>query len=136
MNILFCFRERIITINDASKPWSKLWQDISAYFRETTVHGFRYIVEGENIIEKLFWVMIIIAGFLVSGYFILSSFHDWANTPIETTIDSLTMPIEELYQPAITVCNPDGLQMPLRNRWMYLEHLLNWIDTDKSKSLI
>ena len=111
--------------------WSAFWQHMNWYFRETTVHGFRYVAEGENAVEKLFWVVIIIAGFLISGYFILSSFRDWANVPIETTIDSLTMPIEELYQPAITVCNPEGLEMPRRNRWMYLEQLLNWVDTEK-----
>ena len=104
---------------------------ISSYFSETTVHGFRYVVEGGNICEKWSWVVLISIGFIFSGCIIFQSFYDWAETPLQTTIAQVSMPIEELYQPAITVCNPDELKMPLRNRWMYVEKLLNWIDLDK-----
>lgn len=104
---------------------------ISSYFSETTVHGFRYVVEGGNICEKWSWVVLISIGFIFSGCIIFQSFYEWAETPLQTTIAQVSMPIEELYQPAITVCNPDELKMPLRNRWMYVEKLLNWIDLDK-----
>ena len=104
---------------------------ISSYFSETTVHGFRYVVEGGNICEKWSWVVLISIGFIFSGCIIFQSFYEWAVTPLQTTIAQVSMPIEELYQPAITVCNPDELKMPLRNRWMYVEKLLNWIDLDK-----
>ena len=110
---------------------SKVKNAITSYFSETTVHGFRYVAEGENICEKLFWGLLISVGFVFSGAIILRSFSDWEQTPLQTTIDKVSMPIEELYQPAITVCNPHELQMPLRNRWMYIEKLLNMIDVDK-----
>ena len=106
---------------------------VSSYFRETTVHGFRYVAEGENLCEKLFWIILIIVGFIISSCIIGMSFHDWQETPLQTTIDKVSMPIEELPQPAITVCNPPELQMPRRNRWMYMEKLLNWIDTSQGK---
>ena len=104
---------------------------ISSYFSETTVHGFRYVAEGANLCEKLFWGLLISFGFVFSGGIILRSFSDWEQTPLQTTIDKVSMPIEDLYQPAITVCNPHELQMPQRNRWMYIEKLLNMIDVDK-----
>ena len=110
---------------------SKVKNAITSYFSETTVHGFRYVAEGENLCEKLFWGLLISVGFVFSGGIILRSFSDWEQTPLQTTIDKVSMPIEELYQPAITVCNPHELQMPLRNRWMYIEKLLNMIDVDK-----
>ena len=112
---------------------SEVKNAIGSYFSETTVHGFRYVAEGENICEKLFWGLLISIGFVFSGGIILKSFKDWQDTPLQTTIEKVSMPIEELYQPAITVCNPHELQMPQRNRWMYIEKLLNWIDVDKSK---
>ena len=101
---------------------------ISSYFSETTVHGFRYVAEGGNICEKTSWVVLIVIGFILSRCIILRSFTDWEETPLQTTIEQVSMPIEELDQPAITVCNPSALQMPLRNRWMYIERILNWID--------
>ena len=104
---------------------------IATYFSETTVHGFRYVAEGANNCEKVFWGLLISVGFVLSGCIILKSMKDWENTPLQTTIAKVSMPIEKLYQPAITVCNPQELQMPYRNRWMYLEKLLNWIDVDK-----
>ena len=109
---------------------------VSSYFSETTVHGFRYVAEGENICEKLFWIILIIVGFIISSCIIWKSFSDWQDTPLQTTIDKVSMPIEDLPQPAITVCHPPELQMPRRNRWMYIEKVLNWIDTSQGKKIL
>ena len=109
---------------------------VVSYFRETTVHGFRYVAEGENICEKMFWEVIITFGFVFSGWIIHKAFDDWAETPLQTTIDKVSMPIEELDQPAITICHPSELQMPRRNRWMYIEKVLNWIDPNPGKNWI
>ena len=112
---------------------SEIKRAIYSYFSETTVHGFRYVAEGGNIYEKLSWVILIIIGFILSGCIIFQSFKDWTDTPLQTTIDKVSMPIEDLYQPAITVCNPTELKMPMRNRWMYIERILNWIDGDQGR---
>ena len=111
----------------------KVRHDISSYFSETTVHGFRYVVEGRNSFEKLFWVIVIVIGFILSGFIIFQSFSDWEDTPLQTTIDQVSLPIEKLNVPAITICNPDALKMPQRNRWMYVEKLFNWINLDQGK---
>ena len=111
--------------------FSEIKEGVWTYFSETTVHGFRYVAEGGNIFEKLLWAGLILGGFIFSGGIILKSLKDWGQTPLETTIAQVSMPIEKLYQPAITVCNPDELKMPLRNRWMYIERILNWIDVDQ-----
>ena len=112
---------------------SQIRQDVYSYFSETTVHGFRYVVEGKNLFEKMFWFLLIIIGFLISGIIIKTSFSDWERTPLQTTIDTVSRPIEQLDFPAITVCNPSELQMPRRNRWMFLEKLLNLIDVNEGK---
>ena len=112
---------------------SEFGRHVAAYFSETTVHGFRYVAEGENVFEKTFWIISISVGFYVSGFYIFESFSDWERTPLQTTIDKVSMPIQDLYEPAITVCNPSELQMPRRNRWMFIEKLLNWIDKDAGR---
>lgn len=123
------FRKGIVVVG--LRIWRGICRDISSYLSVSTVHGFRYIAEGENLAEKLFWVAIMIMGILYSGWMNITSFQEWENVPLATTIDRLTMHIKELNQPAITVCNPEGLEMPRRNRWMYMEKLLNWVDNNE-----
>ena len=110
---------------------TRIIDELYAYFNETTVHGFHYIVNGRNWIERLLWASLILCGFFVSSIIIHQSLLDWSRTPLQTTIEKVSLPIEGLNYPAITVCNPEELQMPRRNRWMYLEKLWNLIDVDK-----
>ena len=103
----------------------ELKKEISGYFSETTVHGFRYVVEGRNLFERLVWILFIAFGFIFSFYLISEAFESWKNNPVETTIGEVSVPVQELPFPAITICDTESLQMPRRNRWMFLEKLLN-----------
>ena len=110
-------------------------KDIYSYFEETTVHGFRYVVGGRNVLERCFWIAVIAVGFYASSEIILRSFKAWDQTPVQTTIRTISMPIEELDFPTITVCNPEALQMTRRNRWMYVEQILNLANTDSPTTM-
>ena len=101
---------------------------VKEYFTETTVHGFKYIVDGKNFCERGFWVILIISGFVISGTIILASLKAWNKTPLQTTIDKVSVPAQKFPFPAITLHDQDALQMSRRNRWMYIERLLNMID--------
>ena len=105
-----------------------LVRNIKDYFNDTTVHGFRYVVQGRNKFEKLFWAILIITGFTMSGEIIYSSYSGWHETPLQTTIEKVDAPVQDYPFPAVTICDPGQLQMPRRNRWMYPEQVLNWID--------
>ena len=99
--------------------------DLVAYLSETSVHGFRYIVEGRNLVEKVAWFCIVFLGFVFSGWIIIQAFKNWAEYPVETTIDEVGLSVSQLPFPAITVCDTESLKMPPKNRWMFLETLLN-----------
>ena len=117
-----------------TKKGKKILSKFKAYFSETTVHGFRYIVEGHDVVERTFWAIVIVSGFVLSGILIQQSFENWENTPVQTTIDTVSLPIEQLDFPSITVCNPDSLKMKRRNRWMFLEKLFKWVDTKEPEA--
>ena len=102
--------------------------NVKEYFKETTVHGFQYVVTGRNRCEKIFWIILIVTGFMMSGIMIYNSISSWRNTPLQTTIEKVSKPIQNFLFPGITICNQDQLQMPRRNRWMFVEQVLNWID--------
>ena len=104
---------------------------ICTYFRETTVHGFRYVVEGSDICDRVFWIVCIIVSFSASGKVIYTSFLNWNSVPVQTTIETVSLSIEELHFPATTVCNLEELEMPRRNRRLFLERLLNLMDIKK-----
>ena len=117
----------------------KLFQKLSAffsYFSETTVHGFRYIVEGKNILERLVWFIFIVFGFAYSTSVIWQALEYWETHPVETTIDQVGVPVQELPFPAITICDTQSLQMPRRNQWMFLETLLNSLEVIDPRQLI
>ena len=108
--------------------WKELRRDIVGYFSETTVHGFRYVVEGQNICERVIWALIIGLGFAFCIKVIYESSQNWKGDPIQTTLDEVSIPVHHLPFPAITVCDTESLQMPRRNQWMFLENLLNKIE--------
>ena len=106
----------------------ELKKDLVGYFKETTVHGFRYVVEGRNIFERLGWAVFIVAGFSYSCVTVYNAYMYWEKHPVEITIDAIGVPVQELPFPAITVCDTKSLQMPRKNRWMFVEKLLNSLE--------
>ncbi len=80
----------------------KRWRPIlRGYFEETTVHGFKYVVSANSLVERIFWTAAIVAVLTVSGYLIQSSLRETANNPISTSIE--TVPVQEVHFPAITI---------------------------------
>ena len=112
---------------------AQLKKDVAEYFTGTTVHGFRYVVQGKNLLERMVWVFFILCGFIFCSKSVLEMYQHWEERPVETTIDEVGLPIQELPFPAITVCDTDSLTMPRRNRWMFLETLLNSLSLKNPK---
>ena len=108
-------------------------RDIAEYFTGTTVHGFRYVVQGRNLLERVVWIVFILCGFSFCTKSVLEMYQHWEERPVETTIDEVGLSIQELPFPAITVCDTHSLTMPRRNRWMFLETLLNSLSLKNPK---
>ena len=106
----------------------ELKSDLVSYLSETSVHGFRYIVEGRNFIERLVWAIFIVFSFCFAVNKILDANQYWDAHPIETIIDEVGLPVHELPFPAITISDPTPLTMPRKNRWMFVETLLNSLE--------
>ena len=73
------------------------------FLDSSTIHGFNHIGSSRRC-GKLFWVLIIIVGFTVSGFMIWQSFNGWSESPVKTTIE--TVPLSQLDIPNVTVCPP------------------------------
>ncbi len=82
------------------------------FFRETTIHGFRFLVDGTSLLEKALWFCLIVLSLLACTFLILSSFRDTAENPFLTSVDSI--PIQQLPFPAVSVDSLDSRQL---NPW-------------------
>ena len=78
--------------------------DVPREFLETSsIAGISRIGFG-NKFPRLFWFLIVSAGFGVAGYFIQEQFQAWQDSPFKTVIE--TFPISEIEFPKVTVCPP------------------------------
>ena len=59
---------------------------LNQYLKETTVHGFRYLIEGRNICEIAVWVIVIAFCFTMASFGIYTSLRDSYDNPILTSV--------------------------------------------------
>ena len=121
---------------EKSKIIGHLKNHLVQYLSEATAHGFRYIIEGRNIYERLAWFSVVVVGFATCVVFLLSEHHHWQSDPAQTTLDQVSIPVHNLPFPSITVCDTKSLQMPRRNRWMFVENFLNAFELKNVSKLV
>ena len=80
------------------------------FFESSSIHGL-YHIASERKFARLFWIFVVLGGFIGAGYLIYESFHTWTQSPITTTIE--TLPISEVVFPNVTVCPPKNLFLNL-----------------------
>ena len=95
-------------------------QEFREFLELSTIHGL-YYVSLTNKADKCFWILIVLAGFCVAGFMIYESFHNWSESPIKTTIE--TLPISGVTFPNVTVCPPKNsllnlITKPEQSSWI------------------
>ena len=73
------------------------------FLESSTIHGLIYISTTRKYV-RLFWILAVLAGFIVASLMIYQSFQSWNESPIKTAIE--TQPIAEIHYPKVTVCPP------------------------------
>ena len=71
------------------------------YFKETTVHGIKYIVTGDNILDRLFWVCAVIVAFFITFEINRAYILEASKNPL--TISLSAIPVSDVPFPAVTV---------------------------------
>ena len=84
---------------------------IKEFLESSTIHGLIYISSIRTPLIKLFWIAVVIAGFITASILINRSFSDWEKSPIATSIE--TFSISKSSFPKVTVCPPKGTGTPL-----------------------
>ena len=78
-------------------------EQLKTFLESSTIHGLVHISTPRKL-TRLFWVVVVIAGFISAGMIINESFVSWADSPTKTTIE--TVSITKMTLPKVTVCPP------------------------------
>ena len=113
----------------------RIKNELILFFSESTIPGFKYVVQGRNRVERIAWVFFLVFAFVCTGWIVIEQVHKWDSHPVETTIDEVGLPVDLLPFPAITVCDTESLKMPRKNRWMFVEKFLNSLELINPKEI-
>ena len=83
------------------------------FLESSTIHGLVHISTSTSRIARAAWFVIVVACFAYAVNMISSSYKDWQESPVSTTIT--THPITELEFPTVTVCPPRGSNTALNH---------------------
>ena len=79
---------------------------IREFLESSTIHGLVHISTSSSRSLRAIWVAIVVACSAIAIHMITSSYKEWQESPVSTTIT--THPITDLQFPAVTVCPPRG----------------------------
>ena len=95
-------------------------ESVKNFLESSTIHGLAYIPTGRKFV-RLFWVLVVIAGFTGAGVIIHQSFQSWDESPVKTTIE--THPRAEITFPKVTVCPPKNTYTDLNYDLMMTQNM-------------
>ena len=101
---------------------------VKEFLEGSTIHGLVHISTAKSKIARVAWLGIVVACFAMAVSMITSSYKEWQESPVSTTIT--THPITELKFPTVTVCPPRGSNTALNH---LLEKVKNVNFTEKDK---
>ena len=82
------------------------------FLESSTIHGLVHISTAKSKAARIAWASIVVACFAIAIYMITSSYKEWQESPVSTTIT--TYPITDLKFPTVTVCPPTLIVLPTR----------------------
>ena len=106
-------------------------EEVRTFLESSTIHGLAYIATSRKHV-RIFWIIIVIAGFICAGILIDESFKGWKENPIKTTIE--TQSIKEITFPKVTVCPPKNTYTDLNYDLMMSENMI--LDDDTISTLV
>ena len=82
------------------------------FCNETTLHGWRYIVQGPVYTwTSLLWILILVCLISTCVTFIVINTKVYFSATTRTSIETTTTSMAEVYFPAVTICNINQIQV-------------------------
>ena len=90
-------------------------EGVRTFLESSSISGLNHISTTKKC-ARVFWVLVVITAFFLSGVLIFESFDSWSNSPVRTTIE--TLDIREIQFPKVTVCPPKNTLTDLNYDFM------------------
>ena len=74
------------------------------FLESSSIGGLPQIERSKTWVEKIYWIAVVTASWVLAGYFCAEAFADWKKYPIKTTTE--IFPIYGVQFPKIVVCPP------------------------------
>lgn len=78
-------------------------ESVRAFLESSSISGLNHISTTKKY-ARVFWIIVVLIAFILSGVLISESFESWSTSPVRTTIETLDM--KEIKFPKVTVCPP------------------------------
>ena len=89
------------------------------YSNFSSIHGISYLGNPDHhVSSKIFWIFVVIAGLGATAIQMASLYRQWNTNPVITTMDTMSLPIEEIDFPAVTIC-PQGYIQDIMDNVLY-----------------
>ena len=85
---------------------------LNEYLENSMIHGLSYISSSKSKTVKLAWAVFVALGFGCAAFIIQSSFSDWSDSPVSTTVTP--KPVADFPFPDVAVCSPRGINSALK----------------------
>ena len=95
-------------------------EGVRTFLESSTIHGLAYISISQKY-ARLFWILVVLTGFIGASLLIKESFDTWSESPVKTTIE--TLPISEIKFPKVIVCPPKNTFTDLNYDLMMTENV-------------
>ena len=78
-------------------------EEVRQFLELSSIHGLHHVATSKKC-NRLFWILAVFGGFSCAVYLIHSSFSSWNQSPITSTVETLS--ISQITFPKVTVCPP------------------------------
>ena len=107
-------------------------ENIKHFLETSTIHGLTFVYLSKLKIVKVFWICVVCLGFIGAGVMIYQSFQSWNESPVKTSIETLS--ITDITYPKIAVCPPKNTYTSLNYDLMVNED--KSLDNNTNKELV
>ena len=111
-------------------------ETVRDYSLESSIHGLSYLGNRNHSgCGRVFWMLTVLLALGCTSNQVFQIWSQWLDKPVETTLDTISLPVEEIDFPAVTLC-PQGSTADIMDKFLFHqfeEWFIRKIDKDVTK---